>query len=70
MISYQNFLRQERESFEFLKKNKVIDVEIWSFAIKEVECIAMHQYCDKHGNNEMENIRRAVEVQHSKELQM
>ena len=30
----------------------------------------MQQYCDEHGNDEMENIRRTLEVQHSKELQM
>lgn len=69
MTFYQNVLRRERESFEVLKNKKVNDVEIWSRAIKEEECIAMQQYCDEHGNDEMENIKRAVEEKHSKELQ-
>jgi len=41
MTFYQNVLRRERESFEVLKNKKVNDVEIWSRAIKEEECIAM-----------------------------
>jgi len=37
--------------------------------LKEEECIAMKDYCDKHGNQEMENIKKAIEEKHSKELQ-
>lgn len=69
MTYYQNVLRREREAFEVTKNKKVNDVEIWSRAIKEEECIAMQQYCDEHGNDEMENIKKAVEEKHAKELQ-
>lgn len=28
----------------------------------------MKDYCDKHGNQEMENIKKAIEEKHTKEL--
>jgi hypothetical protein len=68
MTFYQNVLRREREAFEVTKNKKVNDIEIWSRAIKEEECIAMKQYCDEHGNDEMENIKKAIEEKHAKEL--
>jgi hypothetical protein len=57
-------LRREREGFEIQKNKKVNDVEIWSRAIKEEESLAMKEYCDKHGNEEMENIKKAIEEKH------
>lgn len=45
------------------------DVEIWARAIKEEECIAMKEYCEKNGKQEMENIKKAIEEKHTKELQ-
>ena len=44
------------------------DVEIWARAIKEEESIAMKEYCEKNGNQEMENIKKAIEEKHTKEL--
>jgi len=29
----------------------------------------MKDYCEKHGNQEMENIRKAIQDKHAKELQ-
>lgn len=69
MTFYQNVLRREREAFEIQKNKKVNDVEIWARALKEEECVAMKDYCEKHGNTEMENIKKAVEEKHAKELQ-
>lgn len=69
MTFYQNVLRREREAFEISKNKKVNDVEIWARALKEEECIAMNDYCVKNGNSEMENIRKAIEEKHAKELQ-
>lgn len=69
MTFYQNVLRREREAFEVSKNKKVNDVEIWSRALKEEECVVMKQYCDEHGNTEMENIKRAIEEKHTKELE-
>jgi len=28
----------------------------------------MKEYCEKHGNEEMENIKKAIEEKHQKEL--
>jgi len=41
MSFFQNVLRREREAFEIQKNKKVNDIEIWSRAIKEEECLAM-----------------------------
>lgn len=60
MTFYQNILRREREAFEVNKNKKVNDVEIWTRALREEECLAMQEYCDKHGNQEMENIKKAI----------
>jgi len=62
-------LRREREAFEISKNKKVNDVEIWALALKTEEATAMNDYCVKNGNSEMENIRKAIEEKHAKELQ-
>lgn len=41
MTFYQNVLRREQEAFEVNKNKKVNDVEIWTRAIREEECIEM-----------------------------
>jgi len=69
MNFYQNVLRREKEAIEIFKNKKVNDVEIWARALKEEESIAMKDYCRKNGKEEMENIRKAVQEKHAKELQ-
>lgn len=69
MTFYQSVLRREREAFELTKNKKVNDVEIWARALKEEEFLAMRDYCEKHGNQEMENIKKAIEEKHARELQ-
>lgn len=69
MTFYQNIRRLELERLEVAKNKKVNDVEIWSRALKEEECLAMKEYCEKNGNAEMENIRKAIEEKHAKELE-
>jgi hypothetical protein len=69
MNFYQKVLRKEREAVEVQKNKKVNDVEIWNRALKEEESTAMMEYCEKHGQVEMENIRRAIQEKHAKELQ-
>lgn len=44
------------------------DVEIWARALHEEEKKAMKAYCDKHGEEEMENIAKAIKDKHAKEL--
>jgi len=68
MNFYQKVLRKEKEEVEVKKNKKVNDVEIWARALKEEEATAMKEYCDKHGQNQMENIRKAIEEKHAKEL--
>ena len=53
-------LAKERSAFELKKNQKVNDIEIWTRALREEEAIAMKDYCEKHGNQEMENIRKAI----------
>lgn len=53
MSEYQRMLKREREHFDTQKNKKVNDVEIWSRALREEERIAMQDYCDKHGKEEM-----------------
>jgi hypothetical protein len=69
MTFFQNVRRLELERLEVAKNKKVNDVEIWSRAVKEEECLAMRDYCDKNGNAEMENIRKAIKEKHAKELE-
>jgi hypothetical protein len=61
-------LHKEREAYEIQKNKKVNDVEIWARALKEEESIAMKEYCQKNGKEEMENIRKAIQEKHAKEL--
>lgn len=68
MNYYQNVLRKEREAYDQQKNKKVNDVEIWARALKEEESIAMKEYCQKNGKVEMENIRKAIQEKHAKEL--
>ena len=50
MTFYQNVLRREQEAFEVSKNKKVNDVEIWTRALREEECIEMQKYCKEKGN--------------------
>ncbi len=68
MTFYSNLLRKEREAFEITKNKKLNDVEIWVKARKEEESKAMKKYCDEHGAKEMEQIQKAIEDRHMKEL--
>ena len=68
MTFYQNVLRREQEAFEVSKNKKVNDVEIWTRALREEECIEMQKYCKEKGNQEMENIEKAIRAKHTKEL--
>ena len=68
MTFYSNLLRKEREAFEITKNKKLNDVEIWVKARKEEESKAMKKYCDEHGSKEMEQIQKAIEDRHMKEL--
>ncbi len=68
MTFYSNLLRKEREAFEITKNKKLNDVEIWVKARKEEESKAMKKYCDEHGAKEMEQIQKAIEDRHVKEL--
>ena len=44
------------------------DSEIWVRARKEEESKAMKKYCEEHGVKEMEQIQKAIEDRHAKEL--
>ena len=68
MTFYSNLLRKEREAFEITKNKKLNDVEIWVKARKEEESKAMKKYCDERGAKEMEQIKKAIEDRHMKEL--
>ncbi len=61
-------LRREQEAFEVNKNKKVNDVEIWTRALREEECLEMQKYCLEKGNQEMENIEKAIRAKHTKEL--
>lgn len=50
MTFYQNVLRREQEAFEVSKSKKVNDVEIWTRALREEECLEMQKYCKEKGN--------------------
>ena len=50
-------LAREKAHFEREKNKKVNDVEIWARAMHEEEKTAMKDYCDKNGEQEMENIK-------------
>jgi len=65
---YQQKLKHDREYFEVQKNKKVNDIEIWSRALREEEKIAMAKYCKEHGEQEMENIAKAIKDKHAKEL--
>jgi hypothetical protein len=56
MQEYHNQLRKERELHDQIKNKKANDVEIWARALKEEEAVAMKQYCDEHGKEEVKNI--------------
>jgi len=68
MTFYSNILRKEREAFEVTKNKKQNDVEIWVKARKEEESKSMKKYCEEHGAKEMEQIQKAIEDRHTKEL--
>lgn len=68
MTFYANLLRKEREAFEITKNKKSNDVEIWVKARKEEESKAMKKFCDEHGDKEMEQIQKAIQDRHAKEL--
>ena len=68
MTFYANILRKEREAFEVTKNKKSNDVEIWVKARKEEESKAMKKFCEEHGAKEMEQIQKAIEDRHTKEL--
>jgi hypothetical protein len=68
MTFYTNLLRKEREAFEITKNKKMNDSEIWVRARKEEESKAMKKYCEEHGVKEMEQIQKAIEDRHAKEL--
>ena len=68
MTFYSNLLRKEREAFEITKNKKLNDVEIWVKARKEEESKAIKKYCDEHGAKEIEQIQKAIEDRHMKEL--
>ena len=44
------------------------DIEIWTKAKKEEEKIFMQDYCEKHGKAEVEQIQKAIEDRHTKEV--
>lgn len=56
MAFYSNILKRDREAFELNKTKKVNDVEIWTRAIKEEEKKAMEQYCQEHGQEDIQAI--------------
>jgi hypothetical protein len=68
MNFYQNVLKREKEAYDIQKNKKVNDVEIWARALKEEESIALKDYCQREGNKQMENIRKAIQEKHAKEL--
>ena len=68
MTFYSNLLRKEREAFEITKNKKLNDVEIWVKARKEEESKSLKKYCDEHGAKEMQQIQKAIEDRHAKEL--
>lgn len=69
MNFYQKVVRSEKEKVEEKKNQKVNNVEIWARALREEESKAMKDYCDKNGQQEMENIKKAIMEKHAKELQ-
>lgn len=68
MTFYANLLRKEREAFEITKNKKLNDVEIWVKARKEEEGKAMRKFCTEHGAKEMQQIQKAIQDRHTKEL--
>lgn len=69
MNEYQIVLRKEREYYDVLKVKKLTDVEIWTRATKEEESIAMREYAEKHGKDEMRDIVKRQEEKHARELE-
>ena len=69
MNEYQIVLRKEREYYDVLKVKKLTDVEIWTRATKEEEAIAMREYAEKHGKDEMRDIVKRQEEKHARELE-
>ena len=69
MAFYSKVLQKDREAFELNKTKKTNDVEIWTRARKEEEKLAMEKYCQEHGQEEIEQIQKAIADRHAKELQ-
>ena len=68
MSFYQKELDKDREAFELAKKKKRNEVEVSAHAIKSEEKKALLAYCDKHGERDVEQIKKAIESRHAKEL--
>ena len=68
MAFYSNILKKDRERFELNKTKKVNDVEIWTRAVKEDEKLEMEKYCAEHGQEDIEQIQKAIADRHAKEL--
>jgi hypothetical protein len=68
MAFYANILKRDREAFELNKTKKVNDVEIWTRAVKEEEKATMEKYCAEHGQEDIEQIQKAIADRHAKEL--
>jgi len=65
---YQNVKRKEREQIEEDKKKKLREVELWTRAIREEEKIAIEQYAEDHGDQEMAQIKESIKEKQAKEL--
>ena len=68
MTEWQKCLNKDRDAFDKTKKEKRNNVEIWAHAIKQEEKKNLLTYCDKHGNEAVEQIQKAIEERHAKEL--
>lgn len=68
MAFYSKVLQKDREAFELNKTKKTNDVEIWTRARKEEEKLAMEKYCQENGQEEIEQIQKAIADRHAKEL--
>jgi len=68
MSFYQKELDKDREAFELAKKKKRNEVEVSAHAIKSEEKKVLLAYCDKHGERDVEQIKKAIESRHAKEL--
>jgi len=70
MEFYQKVVKRKKEAFELEKNKKVKDIEHWARALKEEECKAMIKYCETHGEEEMKQIKKAIQERREKELKM